>query len=65
MNEKQKWALLTDAQFAKAAEAEPGTALAYAASRMTDKQFVKAAEAAPWAALEFAEDRLKKLSRNV
>ena len=65
MNEKQKWALLTDGQFAAAAEKAPWSALAHAASRLTDGQFAAAAEKAPWSALRFAEDRLKKLSRNV
>ena len=41
----------------------PGTALAYASSRMTDAQFAKAAETAPWAALAYAASRYAALKK--
>ena len=63
INEKDSWARLTDGQFAKAAKAQPGAALKYAATRMTDGQFAKAAEAAPGTVLAFAAGRYAALKK--
>ena len=62
-NEKERWAEMTDEQFAVAAEAAPGAALAYAASRLTDAQFAVAAEDAPEAALAYAAGRYAALKK--
>ena len=43
----------TDAQFASAAQARPGYALAYACKRLDDAQFAAAAQAAPGCVLEY------------
>ena len=43
---QEKYAKMTDEQFAQAAEAAPGYALEFAAARLTDEQHKAAQEAA-------------------
>ena len=56
------WKKLTDEQFAVAAKAHPGSALAFASARLTDEQFAVAAKADPWSSLMYSSARYAALS---